>query len=155
MATCSSCNAETKWAKFRDSGKFVMLDPEPVPGGNLAMKNGHADNIPRVWVVKPEELEGHPVQLGPDPEDDRPPRLAGALQYVPTGLGASEESMTDGLARLRALGDTEIPDSRLPLARRRRLKLMARVIAEEHSAEECMYLAGAIEQRAGLKKGGR
>lgn len=72
MATCSSCGAKTKWAKFRDSGKFVMLDPEPVPGGNLAMSNGHADNIPRVWVVKPEELEGQPVQLGLDPEDAAP-----------------------------------------------------------------------------------
>lgn len=63
--------------------------------------------------------------------------------------------MEDGLAKLRALGDAELPDSRLPLARRRRLKLMARVIGEEHTAEELMYLAGALEQRAGLKKGGR
>ncbi len=74
MATCSSCQAETKWAKFRDSGKFVMLDPEPVPGGNLAMRaaSNYADRLPRVWIVRPEELEGQPVQLGLDPEDDRP-----------------------------------------------------------------------------------
>ena len=63
--------------------------------------------------------------------------------------------MTDGLSRLREIGDEEIPDTRLPLARRRRLKLMARVIAEEHTAEELMYLAGALEERAGLRKGGR
>lgn len=60
---------------------------------------------------------------------------------------------SDGLARLRALGDAEIPDTRLPLARRRRLKLMARVVAEEHSAEESMYLAGALEERANAKRG--
>ena len=63
--------------------------------------------------------------------------------------------MTDGLSRLREIGDEEIPDARLPLARRRRLKLIARVMSEEHDAEELMYLAGALEQRAGLKRRGR
>ena len=63
--------------------------------------------------------------------------------------------MTDGLDRLRTMGNAEIPDTRLPLARRRRLKLMARVMAEEHTADELMYLAGALEQRAGLKGRGR
>jgi hypothetical protein len=58
---------------------------------------------------------------------------------------------SDGLEKLRALGDQEIPDTRLPLARRRRLKLVARVVAEEHTAEELMYLAGALEERAKLK----
>lgn len=74
MAACSSCGAATKWAKFRNSGKFVMLDPEPVPGGNLAMASAvnYADGIPRVWVMRPEELAGHAVQLGLEPEDDRP-----------------------------------------------------------------------------------
>jgi len=74
MATCSSCKAETKWARFRDSGKFVMLDPDPVPFGNLAMRPGfhYADDIARVWLVKPAELKGQPVQLGFHPGDDQP-----------------------------------------------------------------------------------
>ena len=74
MAECKSCKQPALWAKFRDSGRFVLLDPEPVPGGNLGMRTGanYSDGIPRVWIVKPAELEGHPVQLGLDPEDDRP-----------------------------------------------------------------------------------
>lgn len=53
---------------------------------------------------------------------------------------------------LAGVKPAELPDVRLPDERRRKLKLMARVMAEEHTVDELMFLAGALEQRANLKR---
>ena len=36
MTTCKSCGAPVEWAKT-EAGRWMPIDPEPVPGGNLAI----------------------------------------------------------------------------------------------------------------------
>lgn len=48
----------------------------------------------------------------------------------------------------------ELPDIRLPEKSRRKLKMLVRVMAEVHSVDELMYLAGALEHEANTKRGG-
>lgn len=57
-----------------------------------------------------------------------------------------------GIDTLRALGDVELPDTRLSDEKRALLKQTARDIAEESNEHELMYLAGALEQCANLKR---
>lgn len=57
-----------------------------------------------------------------------------------------------GPAALEQTGDAELPDIRLSEERRRKLRMVARVMGEEHTVDELMYLAGALEQRANLKR---
>jgi len=46
MSACSSCKARVLWAKTT-TGKDIPLNPDPVAGGNLELKDGIAR------VVKP------------------------------------------------------------------------------------------------------
>lgn len=57
-----------------------------------------------------------------------------------------------GLEALGQLGDAELPDVRLPEERRRKLKMVAQVMGEEHTVDELMYLAGALEHEANEKR---
>lgn len=38
-ATCSSCHAPILWARTA-MGRAIPIDPEPVAGGNLALRDG-------------------------------------------------------------------------------------------------------------------
>lgn len=60
-----------------------------------------------------------------------------------------------GPAALEQAGDAELPDIRLPEERRRKLKMVARVMGEEHTVDELMFLAGALEHEASEKAIGR
>ncbi len=55
------------------------------------------------------------------------------------------------MRRLRAAGDRELPDARLPAEKRSALKDTAYDLAERHGPEELMFLAGALEHQAKLK----
>lgn len=55
MKRCSSCGAECFWARSRSTGKFMIIERKPVPGGNLTILSGsgYPDGIPRAVVRNP------------------------------------------------------------------------------------------------------
>ena len=80
MAACKSCGAPCRWAKSRRTGSFMLLDQDPIPGGNINLLDGrdYADGIARAVVVSPGSPveDDSAVQLGLEDEDDGP------LRYV-------------------------------------------------------------------------
>lgn len=48
MNACQSCGAAMRWVKT-EAGKNMPLDPEPIRGGNVEMRNGVAH------VVQPDD----------------------------------------------------------------------------------------------------
>jgi len=55
MATCTSCQAEIRWA-VTAAGKLMPIDPEPVEGGNLELI-GERNGRPLVRYRQPSLLE--------------------------------------------------------------------------------------------------
>lgn len=58
-----------------------------------------------------------------------------------------------GIQALKALGDVELPDSKLTHRQREHLKQTARIFAGNRSEHELMFLAGALEHEAQRKAG--
>ena len=63
-----------------------------------------------------------------------------------------EQRGSRAAARLQAVGDSELPDTVFPKARRMQLKKEVRTDAERLSVHEAMYKAGAYEMEARAKR---
>ena len=61
MSTCRSCGARVTWVRSAATGKWMILDEDPLRGGNVVVIRG-ADGTPKAHVYRDWEaaIEAHP-----------------------------------------------------------------------------------------------
>lgn len=77
-SACRDCKAPVRWARSTASGKWMILDRDPVPGGNISLLSGsgYSDGVDRARVhgngsVPDANRTGTPLQLNFD-GDEKP-----------------------------------------------------------------------------------